>query len=142
MAEIDLKVCPGCRTAIPVALGRCPDCGTRQQDDPGGGDAEQAFATSEFDAFAAFEALRGAPGGNPLRQAGALAVGPWLRRRLGCLGLVALLAFGLPVAAGLAWRGPLGAVAVLLLLEGTAGLLVSGLLAWLLWPVRAGRSRG
>jgi hypothetical protein len=122
---IRLQVCPRCRTAIPEETAVCPECGAPQ---------EAASAPPPLDPL---QALFGSPA-ERRRATGAL-LRPWLAGRIGCLVWAAIVVFGVPLAFGLAFESPLAGLAVPLIALSGAGLLLAGVLVWLLWPSRRDR---
>jgi predicted anti-sigma-YlaC factor YlaD len=132
---LHLKVCPACRTAIAEAALLCPECGAAQEAEPPPG---EPVPEDVFDVEHMFETMRGAFAGErgARRTMAGMGARQVLQSRIGCLATFLVVFFGIPVLLGLLLGDALGALAVMLLVVGVAGLVMTGILVWLLLPTR------
>lgn len=138
MSEARLKVCPSCSTAIPVQAPVCPECGAGQGPPPSGaGGPGQQVRIEEL--LGAMEGMFGAAPSPGARNAmTGLALRAFLARYGGCLITVLAVLFGGVLLFGLLFDNVLGALGVLLLVVGGAGL---GMTFWIVALLRASKPK-
>jgi hypothetical protein len=130
---IHLKICPACNTGIPEEAAICPECGAVQQGEP----TQRQGRAGPGPGADIFGAMFGGP--EERRRGTGAMLRPRLLANLGCLLPALLIFFGIPTAIGALAGNALGGLAVPFLLIGIAGLALTAMLVWLLWPSRKNR---